>query len=94
MNINENTDLIGFIAWLICSCNLGQKQILLYHHNSDIQVLQIDIFFFYYIVLVIFFYQLLYDSIFFPVCKIKLEILKAICDRLLSVEIKRKADHK
>ncbi len=65
MNINENTDLIGFIVWLICSCNLGQKQILLYHHNSDIQVLQIDIFFFYYIVLVIFFYQLLYDSIFF-----------------------------
>ena len=23
MNINENTDLIGFIVWLICSCNLG-----------------------------------------------------------------------
>ena len=25
MNINENTDLIGFIVWLICSCNLGKK---------------------------------------------------------------------
>lgn len=24
MNINENTDLIGFIVWLICSCNLGK----------------------------------------------------------------------
>jgi putative ABC transport system permease protein len=23
MNINENTVLPGFIAWLICSCNLG-----------------------------------------------------------------------
>jgi hypothetical protein len=28
MNINENTDLIGFIVWLICSCNLGMKTIL------------------------------------------------------------------
>ncbi|WP_263852163.1 IS3 family transposase, partial [Lactiplantibacillus pentosus] len=25
MNINENTDLIGFIVWLICSCNLGME---------------------------------------------------------------------
>ena len=25
MNINENTVLPGFIAWLICSCNLGFK---------------------------------------------------------------------
>jgi hypothetical protein len=25
MNINENTVLPGFIAWLICSCNLGEK---------------------------------------------------------------------
>ncbi|WP_137602686.1 transposase [Paucilactobacillus nenjiangensis] len=30
MNINENTDLIGFIVWLICSCNLGNKSIRQY----------------------------------------------------------------
>jgi hypothetical protein len=35
MNINENTDLIGFIVWLICSCNLGKIK-----HTKNRQISQ------------------------------------------------------
>lgn len=41
MNINENTVLPGFIAWLICSCNLGAKPVNGIAKNVDILVVGI-----------------------------------------------------
>lgn len=53
MNINENTDLIGFIVWLICSCNLGAFLFILFTWNLTL-ILSLGLYFLIFIAMVCF----------------------------------------